>query len=368
MLGLQADGRHDLIEATIENCTSLIERFGFVPNGSRTYYLGRSQPPVYYLMLDLSRSVCEAADKRRLDALLTEHSFWMADSGSLRPGNVSRRTVCMPDGSILNRYWDESERPRDESYAEDVTTAQRSGRHPPNVFRNLRAAAESGWDFSSRWYDHGDGDGYGGLGSTRTIAIVPIDLNCLLFGLEQSIARRATALGVRDIALHYENLGRTRRLALHTYCWSERDQRFGDCLWSTGRMTSSINAAALFPLFTGIASDRQADAMAVLVKRVLLAPGGIRTTTILSGEQWDMPNGWAPLQWIAARGVIRYGHEKLGSAIADRWTSTVRRDYEELGLLFEKYDVEHQTPGRGGEYPVQMGFGWTNGVARTFLG
>jgi alpha,alpha-trehalase len=132
-------------------------------------------------------------------------------------------------------------------------------------------------------------------------------------------------------------------------------------------MTSSINAAALFPLFTGMASERQADAMAVLVKHVLLAPGGIRTTTIPSGEQWDMPNGWAPLQWVAARGLIRYGYVELGRAIADRWTSTVRRDYEELGLLFEKYDVEYQTPGRGGEYPVQMGFGWTNGVARAFL-
>jgi alpha,alpha-trehalase len=80
-----------------------------------------------------------------------------------------------------------------------------------------------------------------------------------------------------------------------------------------------------------------------------------------------MPNGWAPLQWIAAMGLIRYGHADLGRAIADRWTSTVKRDYEDLGLLFERYDVEWQTPGRGGEYPVQMGFGWTNGVARAFL-
>lgn len=362
MLGLRADERDDLIEATIENCTSLIERFGFVPNGSRTYYLGRSQPPVYYLMLDLSRSVSQGVGRRRLDALLTEHSFWMADSGSLRPRDASRRAVCMPDGSILNRYWDESERPRDESYAEDVGTAQQSGRHPPEVFRNLRAAAESGWDFSSRWY----GDG-AGLGSTHTLSIVPIDLNCLLFGLELSVARRATELGIGDIALRFESLARSRRHALQTYCWSEREHRFGDCLWATGSMTSSINAAALFPLFTGIAFERQADAMAALVKRELLAPGGIRTTTVRSGEQWDMPNGWAPLQWIAAMGLIRYGHGELGRTIADRWTSTVGGDYETLGFLFEKYDVEHQTPGRGGEYPVQIGFGWTNGVVRAFL-
>jgi alpha,alpha-trehalase len=362
MLGLRADAREDLIEATIENCTSLIERFGFIPNGSRTYYLGRSQPPVYHLMLDVSRAAGLDSARRRLDALLKEHSFWMADSDSLEPGNASRRAVCMPDGSLLNRYWDESDRPRDESYAEDVITAQRSGRHPPDVFRDLRAAAESGWDFSSRWF----GDG-GGLSSTRTTSIAPMDLNCLLFGLEQAVARRAGELGMGEIALRFEHLAQRRRQALQKYGWSEAQQRFGDCLWSTGRMTPSINAAALFPLFAGIADDRQAGATANLVQRELLAPGGLRTTTIRSGEQWDMPNGWAPLQWIAAMGFNRYGHAELARTIADRWTSTVRGDYGNFGPLFEKYDVERQIPGRGGEYPAQMGFGWTNGVTRAFL-
>jgi alpha,alpha-trehalase len=107
--------------------------------------------------------------------------------------------------------------------------------------------------------------------------------------------------------------------------------------------------------------------MASLVEQELLAPGGIRTTIVQSGQQWDMPNGWAPLQWIASKGLIRYGHGQLGRVIADRWCSTVSRDYAEFRLVFEKYDVEQQTPGRGGEYPVQTGFGWTNGVVRAFL-
>ncbi len=362
MLGLRADSREDLVEATIENCTSLIERFGFIPNGSRTYYLGRSQPPVYHLMLDVSRAPSSESAQRRMEALLKEHSFWMAGSESLKPAEASRRAVCMRDGSILNRYWDESDRPRDESYAEDVITAQQNGRQGSQVFRELRAAAESGWDFSSRWC--GDGEG---LSSTRTSSIVPIDLNCLMLGLEEAVARRAHELGNTGIAVRFEHLAQRRRRALHTYNWSDTEQRFGDCLWSTGRMTSSINAAALFPLVTGVALARQAEAMADLVKRELLAPGGLRTTTIRTGQQWDMPNGWAPLQWVAVKGFIRYGHLELGRTIAGRWTSTVRRDYENFGCLFEKYDVERQLPGRGGEYPVQSGFGWTNGVARAFL-
>lgn len=362
MLGLKADGRYDLIEATIENCTALIERFGYMPNGSRTYYLGRSQPPVYYLMLELSHVPCESARKRRLDALLLEHSFWMTDSTFLRPGEASRRAVCMPDGSILNRYWDERERPRDESYAEDLTMARQNGREPSSVFRNLRAAAESGWDFSSRWYEDSLG-----AGSIRTTSIAPIDLNCLLFGLERSVMAQATELEEQAIALRFKGLAERRYCALHRYCWSNEHERFGDVLWSTGCMTSSINSAALFPLFTGLARARQADAMAALVKRELLAPGGIRTTTVRSGEQWDLPNGWAPLQWIAAAGLIRYGHGILARDIARRWVSVVGGDYSKFGIVFEKYDVESRTRGSGGEYPVQTGFGWTNGVVRAFM-
>ena len=362
LLGLRAEGREDLIQATIENCTFLIEQFGFVPNGGRTYYLSRSQPPVYYLMLDLTQSANQAEEQRRLDALLTEHQFWMTGSQSLRPGEVCRRAICMPDGSILNRYWDEFDRPRDESYAEDVATAHGSGRYPPTVHRNLRAAAESGWDFSSRWYCGGKD-----LGSTHTLSIAPVDLNCLLYGMEQAISRRASELGTRGVALRFAHLARNRRRALRTYCWNEREQRFVDCHWLTGEPTASINSAALFPLFAGLASQRQADAMAMLVERHLLAPGGIRTTTIESGEQWDRPNGWAPLQWIAVEGLRRYGHVVLAREIAARWCSTVGRDFAELGLIFEKYDVERQLPGRGGEYPVQTGFGWTNGVVCAFL-
>ena len=179
-----------------------------------------------------------AADKRRLDALLTEHSFWMADAGSLRPGEASRRAVCMPDGSILNRYWDETERPRDESYAEDVT--HRAAQRPASAqlcfvtfARPPRAAGTSRPVGRSVMVMTVTASGRSRLDTH--LSIVPIDLNCLLFGLEQSIARRATGLGVRDIALRLRASRGRRRQALQTYCWSEREQRFGDCLWSTGR-------------------------------------------------------------------------------------------------------------------------------------
>jgi alpha,alpha-trehalase len=123
----------------------------------------------------------------------------------------------------------------------------------------------------------------------------------------------------------------------------------------------------LYPLFVGAASKDQAERVAVEARAALLAPGGLRTTTIRTGQQWDSPNGWAPLQWIAVSGLERYGEDSLARDVAGRWLATVCRTYRETGKLLEKYDVEQERPGGGGEYPLQDGFGWTNGVTRALL-
>jgi alpha,alpha-trehalase len=98
----------------------------------------------------------------------------------------------------------------------------------------------------------------------------------------------------------------------------------------------------------------------------LLAPGGLRTTTRRTAEQWDKPNGWAPLQWVAVAGLRRYGEHVLAREIAQRWSATVAQVFRITGTVLEKYDVERALPGHGGEYAVQEGFGWTNGVVREF--
>ncbi len=117
-----------------------------------------------------------------------------------------------------------------------------------------------------------------------------------------------------------------------------------------------------------MASDKQAQAVAKTTRVQLLAPGGLRTTGNRTGQQWDAPNGWAPLQWIAIAGLGRYDRGDLARTIASRWIGTVARTYSETGRMLEKYDVEEQLPGGGGEYALQDGFGWTNGVASAILG
>ena len=352
MLGLARDGRGDLVEAMLSNFESLIERYGHIPNGTRSYYLSRSQPPFFALMLDLMPAADEAARRRRLAALLTEHTYWTSGSG----------VVILPDGSRLNRYWDERDTPRDESYAEDVATAALSDRAPAEVFRHLRAGAASGWDFSSRWLaDPLD------FATIKTADIIPVDLNSLLWALEKAIARAAGEAGQRAVAARFLSVAERRAASINHYLWLEDEGRFADYDHVKSRVTPVLSAATLYPLFLGLATPDQARRVAHTTRERLLARGGLRTTTVTTGQQWDVPNGWAPLQWIAIEGLDAYGEAELARTIAERWVMTVETAYRETGKMLEKYDVEDLRPGGGGEYPLQDGFGWTNGVTRALL-
>lgn len=363
MLGLAVDGQQPLVESMLANFTDTIERYGHIPNGMRTYYLSRSQPPFFALMLDLSKDDDPATAARRLAALKTEHAYWMKGANCLDASGACARVVRMPDGTLLNRYWDDRASPRDESFAEDVITAKEDDTRPAaTVYRHLRAGAESGWDYSSRWLDDPQR-----LASIRTTDIVPVDLNSLLLMMEEAIARRSAAAGDADVAARFADLAAKRRAALDRYFWVAGEGRYADWDRVAGKPTPRVSAAMLFPLFAGAASPQQARAVAATLRRELLATGGLRTTPVRTGQQWDTPNGWAPLQWVAIAGLERSGEAALAREIAKRWLGTVEAAYAETGKMLEKYDVEERKAGGGGEYPTQDGFGWTNGVTSALM-
>ncbi len=348
MLGLKADGRGDLVDDMVADFVSLVERYGHVPNGTRTYYLSRSQPPFLYLMMDLATPGDRTTEVRRLAALRAEHRFWIAE-----------RSVAMPDGARLQRWGDAQRTPRDESYREDVETA-RGARDPAQAYNDLRAGAESGWDFSSRWLADGRT-----LATIDTTRVVSADLNSLLYGLERAIARRCRAVG-DGCGPDYDALAEARRAAIERWLWDAAGARYGDYHLDTKRVRAGLTAASAYPLFTGVADPVHGRAAAATIARDLVAPGGVRTTLVDTGQQWDRPNGWAPLQWIAAEGTRAYGRDDVARVIATRFLATVEREYRASGRLLEKYDVEESRAGGGGEYPTQDGFGWTNGVVRAF--
>jgi len=363
MLGLKADGEQPLIESMLADFTSLIERYGHIPNGTRTYYLSRSQPPFYALMLDLSANHDPALARRRLAALRTEYAYWMAGASCLDAAGACQHVVRMPDGSLLNRYWDARDTPRDESYAADVATAKAAAPRPAaQVYRDLRASAESGWDFGSRFLKDGKA-----LATIDTTQIVPVDLNSLLWAMERSIARRCQAADDAACASAFTARAERRKAAIAKYLWLPREARFADWDRTVRATTPVLSAATLYPLFVGLATPDQAQAVARTTEVKLLAPGGLRTTLNRTGQQWDAPNGWAPLQWIAVAGLDRYGAKDLARTISERWVATVNAVYRRTGKVVEKYDIEDPGVGGGGEYAVQDGFGWTNGVVAVMM-
>ncbi len=364
MLGLVESGRNDLVEHMVRDFAHLIDVYGHVPNGTRTYYLSRSQPPFFYAMVGLLNGEDPAAAYARyLPELRREYAFWMQGEAGLRRGAAHRRVVAMSHGAILNRYWDDVDTPRDESYREDAQVARRSGRVPRQVYRNIRAAAESGWDFSSRWFADGRS-----LATINTTEIIPVDLNSLLFGLENAISAGCERADDKPCAGEFTHRAAARRDAVNRYLWDAAAGVYRDYRWVKQAQVPRVSAATLYPLFVALASGPQAAAVARTVSRDLLKAGGIVTTPLASGQQWDAPNGWAPLQWIGVSGFRRYSILPLAQTIACRWMVGVNRVYGADGKLVEKYDViASGRLGGGGEYPLQDGFGWTNGVMRKLM-
>ncbi|AGN83752.1 alpha,alpha-trehalase [Enterobacter sp. R4-368] len=365
MLGLAESGHWDKIEDMISNFGHEIDTWGHIPNGNRSYYLSRSQPPFFSLMVELlATHDGDEALKTWLPQMEKEYQYWMEGADTLQPGQANKRVVKLSDGSILNRYWDDRDTPRPESWLDDVTTAKNNPNRPATeIYRDLRSAAASGWDFSSRWMDDPNQ-----LGTIRTTSIVPVDLNALMFKMEKMLARGYQAAGDSAKASQYDALANARQKGIEANLWNEKEGWYADYDLKTKKVRNQLTAAALYPLFVNAAAKDRADKVASAAKERLLKPGGIATTTVKSGQQWDAPNGWAPLQWVATAGLQNYDQQKLAMEVSWRFLTNVQHTYDREKKLVEKYDVSTTgTGGGGGEYPLQDGFGWTNGVTLKML-
>ena len=363
MLGLQSSGRMDMVESMVDNFSFLIDSLGFIPNGNRNYYLSRSQPPYFSLMVNVLTGADDEHLQKYLPALLKEYDFWMDGEESLvRPGDAFGHVVKLSDGTVMNRYWDNDPRPRPEAYKEDVHLQQESGRDAVDLYRNLRSACESGWDFSSRWFEQGKG-----LESIRTTELIPVDLNCLLYHHEQLISR-ALANSNPEKSKQFRDRAGQRRKAILTFMWDPQQHFFYDYHFPTHQRSHAMTLAGIFPLYFSLIPQDMANAATTTLMSNFLVPGGLQTTLDDSGQQWDAPNGWAPLQWIAYKGLRNYNMNNEANTIRERWLAVNERVYKSTGKMMEKYNVRDITiQAGGGEYPNQDGFGWTNGVVMAMM-
>ena len=355
MLGLIASERIDLVASMVRNFAYLIDEIGFIPNGNRSYFLGRSQPPFFALMVDLlSQSQGDNVIKEYMPQLLREYSFWMVKG---------KRAVEWDRIHLMNRYYDDMPGPRQEMYATDQEHQKESGRNADQFYLDVRAACESGWDFSCRWFKDKED-----LFTVRTTEILPVDLNCLLSFLEEMIER---GYGLSNDEAHFDKFraqATERRKIIRNHFWSDQHNWFMDINIKDHTPTDVISLAGMYPLYFNIASEEQAEKAAATLKESFLREGGLVSTPYHTGQQWDAPNGWAPLQWMSIQGLRNYGFMELAEEVKSRWIKLNTTVYQNTGKMLEKYNVEDTSLlSGGGEYPVQDGFGWSNGVLRKLL-
>lgn len=368
LLGLQCAGEHELIRDIVENIAYLVDTYGHVPNANRSYYQTRSQPPFFARMVRLQAEIDgPEVFGKYLPHMQKEYNYWMDGYFRLSDRETGfRRVLLLPDGSILNRYWDDLPAPRPESYVEDVELAHTSapyGLPPGRIYRDIRAACESGWDFTCRWFRDETN-----IATIHTTDIVPVDLNCILYDLEVTLSEAYAHSEFSEPSSYFLEKAEKRKAALINNFWNEGRKFFMDYDAESNKSTHVMSLAGVFPLFYNIATEEQAAHVHDHILNKFLKPGGVVTSLHQSGQQWDFPNGWPPLQYLTYAGLRNYGFDETAETLKERWIANNDKIFKETGKMMEKYNVvDLGAPAVGGEYPNQDGFGWTNGIYLWFM-
>jgi alpha,alpha-trehalase len=329
--GVQDADHKELVEGILEDLLALFARFKVIPNASRTYLMGRSQPPFltsFILEVNQAYQPGEAWLKKAIAIAKQEyHTVWM---GTKKPNERLAHKG-------LSRYYDTN-------YLHDL------------------AEAESGWDMTPRF-------------GRKALNFLPVDLNSLLYKYESDFAFVARELGDEEEALQWEAAAERRKQTMNILMWDKLRGLYYDYNFVRGKRGSVSSLAAYFPLWAGLASKEQAAALVKSLRR-FENKGGLATTDVLPvGQfvigsmptQWAYPNGWAPLQYITIRGLERYGYHDDAKRLAMKWLKGNLLWFKQYGVFLEKYNVvSPDKPPVKGVYPSQTGFGWTNAVFERF--
>lgn len=322
------DAEHkELVVGILENLLFMFKRFKIIPNGSRIYLMGRSQPP---LLTSLIWDVYDTFDMSKTwlkDAMaVAEQEYNTVWMGTKKPN-----ARLVHEG--LSRYYD------------------------INYLHNL-AEAESGWDMTTRF-------------GRKALHFVPVDLNALLFKYEMDFARYYRLVGDKRTAAKWEVAAEARVRAMDKLMFSELRKLYYDYNFDKKKRGGVASLASFYPLFAGMVDATRAKDMVKALRR-FENKGGLATTDTqplnqfmpgMIPTQWAYPNGWAPLHFIVVKGLLRYGFRADAKRVAMKWLRTNLNWFNENGVFLEKYNVVNpDKPPVKGVYPSQTGFGWTNAV------
>ncbi|HSL23195.1 MAG TPA: trehalase family glycosidase [Vicinamibacterales bacterium] len=376
-VGLLADDELQLARDMVENFLYEIEHYGTILNANRTYFLSRSQPPF------LTQMILGVYDRLRDRAWLHQtvpaidryYSFWTREP-HLEPETGLSRYYDFGEGPAPEVISDERDadgrthydrvreyyRTHDVSdYDESLYYDSKADRLTDLFYKGDRSMRESGFDPSNRF----------GPFSVDIIHYVPVCLNSLLYQMEVDAARIMTELGDAAAAERWRTRAATRKDAVNRLLWNAERGLYFDYNFRTKKQRAYEFATTFYPLWTGIATREQAARVRGNLS-LFEAPGGLLTSVQVTGNQWDAPFGWAPLQLIAAQGLRRYGFDEDADRISVKFISIVTKEFEEHGTIVEKYDVRRRESDveagiKFGYAANQVGFGWTNAAVVRML-
>ncbi|MBD1933781.1 MULTISPECIES: trehalase family glycosidase [Cyanophyceae] len=371
-LGLLQDGELELAKSLVEQLIYEIVHYGTILNANRTYMLTRSQPPLLTPMILALYQ--HTQDKEWLQSVLSAtesfYYYWTLPPHLNQATGLSRYFALGegPAPEVLISERDEEgrthyDRVREyyrkfevEAYDVSLYYDRESDRLTDLFYKGDRTMRESGFDPSYRF----------GPFNVDIIHYAPVCLNVLIYKMEEDTAEINDILGYKEIAHQWRDRAASRRQLIDKFLWDEEAGLYFDYNFHTGKRRNYEFATTFYPLWAGIASEEQA-------KRVVEnlpdfeAPGGLLTSTRVTGSQWDAPFGWAPLQLIAVQGLLRYGYEEDAKRLARNFISLLVQEFERTGTLLEKYDVYNCSADVSDEIHFgyssnEIGFGWTNAV------
>lgn len=376
-LGLLKDGQIDLAKDMADNFLYEIRQYGQILNANRTYYLTRSQPPfLTEMLLGVYRQ--------------TKDRAWLADSVKTTEEYYRywTREPHLTPQTGLSRYFDLGDGPSPEVLASEVNAAghthydlvrnyfrthrveaydlarfydRKRDLLTPEFYKADRSMRESGFDPSARF----------GPFNADIVAYNPVCLNSLLYVMEKEMAEILEILGKAAEAASWRERAGERAERVNRLMWDAHDGLYYDYNFEKKQLRPYPFLTTFYPLWAGIASAEQAARVRKALGK-FEQPGGLRTSTNRSGDQWDAPFGWAPLQLIAVEGLRRYGYNDDANRIAEKFLSMVYEEFRRTGNILEKYDVERRAADIQGEVRYgynsnEVGFGWTNGVYKVLL-
>jgi alpha,alpha-trehalase len=328
--GMLDEQHKELVLGILEDLVSLFKRLKAIPNASRTYLTGRSQPPFLTSFIWDLYSVYDLDDKWLAQNIaVAEEEYKIVWTGRAKP---NARLVYRG----LSRYYD------------------------INMLNDL-AEAESGWDMTPRF-------------GRKALSFLPVDLNALLYKYEMDFARYYRHIDDVRTAAKWEVAAEHRKATMDEIMWSELRGQYYDYNYVKEKRGIVSSLAGFYPLWAGMVDDKQAAQMVKALRR-FENRGGLATTDVQQlsfvpgtiPTQWAYPNGWAPLHYLIVKGLMHYGYEVDAKRIAMKWLRTNLTWFNAHGVFLEKYNVvSPASPPAKGMYPSQTGFGWTNAVFERF--